>query len=904
MKTFCCNLVIGIVLVWGGSRGFGQGKISVVNDGNHLVYFATSVRAADAAYMNQPVPASALPSGVTLVVDLYGGPTAGNLTLQTTVAISSVSAGIFGPRNFISPNLPGGQTATMQIKVRESSFATAELAQAGGGYWGYSQIFTMNPSATIAYNSIVNPGGSTLSTWSNGVFSLGASGFGAIEVGLGFEPGYPTIYIPPASGSYVVGTNVNLSVAAVGATPLGFQWRKDGLALTGATNVTLNLTNVTLDDAGYYDIVLTNYFGSATSTKAVLQVLPPHAPSIRVNNGLAVGTVTVTTSATISIGGGFSGGLIFYTLDGSNPTTSSSLYNSPVTLTNSQTVRAMSLSADFSQSSEAPAISVLVLPVYALATSVSGSGTVLLNPAGGVYASNSVVSVTAQASANWAFNHWGGDLAGTSNPTNLTLNGARSIQAVFVPTAYPLTLATPGGGSVTANGQVIAANTYYPTGSIVALQATPVGGWSFMRWQGTTNSTANPLSLAMSQTQNVQAVFGTMVSSNISGAGGIVMSVANPVPFGTVLTNTAVPAPGYYFVAWSGAVSGTNNPATFAVTSATPTVGALFAPVVFQPFVTAPPTNQIVVSGAAANFTVSAGGTAPLSYQWYSSVGPIPTATNSTLTIAPALTNNTGNYFAVVSNPYGQATSTVATLTVFIPASIAGGPFSQLVAAHDTATFTVSAAGYPPLSYQWLFNGLDIPGANSSSLVITNVGTNHLGNYWVEAWNAYSAVTSSPAALLLSPSLQTPFSGVVAIWGTEATLSVSAWGSGTLGYQWYKDGVSVPGATNSSLVFPAVQFGDGGLYSVVVSSPYGSITNTPAQLVINPANISLGLCAMIMIEGVAGYTYDIEYTTDLQNTNSWQNLTNLTLTQPIHIWTDTSVNVLTNQKRFYRVTSH
>jgi hypothetical protein len=183
------------------------------------------------------------------------------------------------------------------------------------------------------------------------------------------------------------------------------------------------------------------------------------------------------------------------------------------------------------------------------------------------------------------------------------------------------------------------------------------------------------------------------------------------------------------------------------------------------------------------------------------------------------------------------------------------------------------------------------------------VGTNHLGNYRVEAWNAYSAVTSTPAALWMSPSLQTPFAGLVAIRGREATLSASAQGSGNLSYQWYKDGQPVSGGTNATLIFPTLQFGDGGLYSVVVTSPYGSITNTPAQLVVNPANVSLGLAAMITIEGVAGYTYGIEYTTDLQNTNSWQSLTNITLTQPIQIWADTSTNVLTSPKRFYRVTS-
>lgn len=85
-------------------------------------------------------------------------------------------------------------------------------------------------------------------------------------------------------------------------------------------------------------------------------------------------------------------------------------------------------------------------------------------------------------------------------------------------------------------------------------------------------------------------------------------------------------------------------------------------------------------------------------------------------------------------------------------------------------------------------------------------------------------------------------------------------------------------------------------------SQYGVVTNTPAVLVVNPANVSLGLYAGVIIDGTTGYTYGIEYTTNLQNA-VWQSVTNITLTQPVQIWVDTSVNVPNAPKRFYRVTS-
>jgi hypothetical protein len=129
---------------------------------------------------------------------------------------------------------------------------------------------------------------------------------------------------------------------------------------------------------------------------------------------------------------------------------------------------------------------------------------------------------------------------------------------------------------------------------------------------------------------------------------------------------------------------------------------------------------------------------------------------------------------------------------------------------------------------------------------------------------------------------------------------VGAIGTGDLSYQWFRDGVAILSATNQTYELPIVQLGDGGFYSVVVSSDLGSITNS-AQLVVNPANMELGMYAGIVITGAAGYTYEIQYTTDLRDTNAWVSLTNLTLQQPVELWVDTSVNAIMREHRYYRI---
>ncbi len=82
----------------------------------------------------------------------------------------------------------------------------------------------------------------------------------------------PTITIPPASQTIAVGANVTLGVGATGSPPPTFQWRKDGVAIAGATNNTLTLTAVQLANAGVYGVVVSNSAGSVTSDPATLTV--------------------------------------------------------------------------------------------------------------------------------------------------------------------------------------------------------------------------------------------------------------------------------------------------------------------------------------------------------------------------------------------------------------------------------------------------------------------------------------------------------------------------------------------------------------------------------------------------------------------------------------------------------
>jgi hypothetical protein len=125
------------------------------------------------------------------------------------------------------------------------------------------------------------------------------------------------------------------------------------------------------------------------------------------------------------------------------------------------------------------------------------------------------------------------------------------------------------------------------------------------------------------------------------------------------------------------------------------------------PAITAQPTAQSVIVGQPATFTVSASGTAPLSYQWQKGAMPISGATASSYTTpATTLADDTSTFQVVVSNSAGSVTSNSATLTV--------------------AAGTAMARGVDVTTYK---NDLNRSGQNlsESTLTLTNVASSTFG---------------------------------------------------------------------------------------------------------------------------------------------------------------------------------
>lgn len=171
------------------------------------------------------------------------------------------------------------------------------------------------------------------------------------------------------------------------------------------------------------------------------------------------------------------------------------------------------------------------------------------------------------------------------------------------------------------------------------------------------------------------------------------------------------------------------------------------------PVILSQPQSQLVPEGRNLYLAVIATNLLPLEYQWRHDRTNTVGATNAILAIDSASTNDAGIYTVLVSTKFLSVTSSPAILTVgsaLLP-SILIQPKDVQVNEGSEANFSVLPAGGPPFTYQWQFEGIDLPGATNSSLGLGPLSIARAGNYTVKVSNSLGAVMSEQAALTVKP---------------------------------------------------------------------------------------------------------------------------------------------------------
>jgi uncharacterized delta-60 repeat protein len=166
------------------------------------------------------------------------------------------------------------------------------------------------------------------------------------------------------------------------------------------------------------------------------------------------------------------------------------------------------------------------------------------------------------------------------------------------------------------------------------------------------------------------------------------------------------------------------------------------------------PVSQTVPAGERAVLSAWAHGPGTMTYQWFKNGIRLSGATHAYLVLSNPQAADTASYTVVASNSQGSITSRAASLTITARAPVFDvHPVSHLVLPGETVTFTASAKGTAPISYQWRLDGIAIPGATQSTLTVTDVQPPEVGTYDVLANNPLGAVSSRPATITFQPTV-------------------------------------------------------------------------------------------------------------------------------------------------------
>ena len=547
---------------------------------------------------------------------------------------------------------------------------------------------------------------------------------------------------------------------------------------------------------------------------------------------------TFTGSLQVTITDSTPGASIYYTTDGTTPTTASSLYTGPFTVSTTTTVSATASASGYLQSTVASQTYTLqtqaLLPTF---SPLPGNYTTALNITIADATPGSSIYYTTDGS--------------TPNPGT----GTTKLYSAAIPISATTTVkavATASGLSVSP----VASSTYTITlpGTTIDFSAGFGNSASSMTFNGSTglddvrlqltNGGTNQAGSAFYNTPvNIQA-FVTDFSLQLSNAGadGITFTIQNagltalgPVGGGLGYGPAApggapgiTPSVAIKFDTYSNQGEGTSSTGLY-INGASPTIpsinllsagldlrsGTLFS-------------AHLVYDGTTLSMTL----TDPVAGKTFS--------TSWTIDI-PGTVGNSVAYLGFTGGTGGQTSSqkigswTFSASTGSLPPSISLQPANQTVVAGQSAAFAVLANGTLPLSYQWQKNTINITGATAASYTTPATTTSDSGStYQVVVTNSVASVTSTPAILTVNATQAPAITSA-----NNATFVVGAQGSFTVTTSGLPVAtVSKAGALPSGVTFTNNGDGTATLAGTPASGSAGSyvLTLTATNGVGTPAN--------------------------------------------------------------------
>jgi hypothetical protein len=587
-------------------------------------------------------------------------PSAGTYTTAQSVTISSSSAGatIYYTTDGTAPNTSSAK---------------------------YSGPITVSAGETI--QAIATAGGLGNSSVDSAVYVIGSASAPAFSV---------------AAGTYSTPRSVALSSSTPGAT---IYYTTNGNTPTTGSTLYTGLINVTSGETIQAIAVAPGMSNSSVASAAYV-IGSADAPTFSPTAGSYPGTQSVTLSSSSP------GAVIYYTVDGSLPTTSSKQYTSPISVTAGETIKAIAVTGGTSNSTVSSA-------TYLIGT----TATPVFTPPAGSYGATQFVAITSTTPGSAIYYTTDGSLP-TTNSTKygglISVASGETIQAVAMDSgmansaissaAYVIGTAglpvfSPAGGTFTGT-QTVTITSSTPTAAIYyTTDGTPPTTSSF-KYSG-------PISVAANDTLRAFAVLAGMSNSAVSKAGYSITAVAPTfsVAAGTYASTQSValstPTPGatiYYTTDGSAptATTGTKYIGVITVSSgetinaiavASGTFSSLISSAAYSIGAVSPPTfNPVGGTTTVGTQYVNLGSATTGATIYYTTNGSTPNLTSQTYTGSiPVTTTQTIKAFAVAT---GMANSAVDSATYTIDAAAPTfAPAGNSYTTAQTVTLTTTTSG-------------------------------------------------------------------------------------------------------------------------------------------------------------------------------------------------------------------
>ncbi len=638
----------------------------------------------------------------------------------------------------------------------------------------------------------------------------------------------PVITIQPIATTVVAGQPATFSITAMGKPLPSYQWRRDGVAVAGATGSSFTLTTSAAgDDGAQISCIVTNGVGVGTVVSNTVTLGVQYAPVVLVQPEAAAVTVGQRATFRIVARGNPAPTYLWRVGTAEIPTATTSTYTT-----------ANAVSGDSGQIFSCVVKNSIGSTASAGATLTVGSASGGAAPAIATQPAPRTVSLGQPAEFRVA-------------ATGVMLTYQWRKNGVPIPDATTANLTIPAT-ALADNGSFISCLVSNPSGHVV--------------------------SAAVALTVQVAPEFQTQPASQSVVIGQVAIFTAvvsgNPAVTyqwqrnGSVITGATKST----YVTPAAQLSDSGAQYTCVATNLLGTAISTPATLIVQPglTITAQPEAVSVTAGQAASFRVVAIGSPPLTYQWFRGGVAISGATAATYAIAATAADDHGALLTcIVGNNVSSITSEPVILTVTYGPRILRQPASQSVAPGQPATFSIIADGNPAPTYQWYQGTSPIAGATESSYTTSPVALADAGQtYTCKVTNTIQTNASLSARLTVTtgsigmpPSITTQSADVALHPGQPASFSVTAEGTGVLSFQWWRSGSTISGATAASYVVPRVSLADdGALFSCEVSNDLGRVVSNAARLTVTatPVIIRQPVAQQVSVGGAATFSLTVE----------------------------------------------